>query len=132
MIDREAAERSAFFKKFSNGAEDVREQVGISKKAMVYLVIVVLIAILCVVYGYQLRKGRSGGGQEPNTAVTGSTAETAGEAETGATAAAAKEKKAADGAEKDSEKKKTDKKESDQKETEEKESGHNTDSKESN
>lgn len=130
MIDREAAERSTFFKKFSNGAEDVREQVGISKKAMVYLVIVVLIAILCVVYGYQLRKGRSGGGQEPNTAVTGSTAETAGEAETGA--AAAKEKKAADGAEKDSEKKKTDKKESDQKETEEKESGQNTDSKESN
>lgn len=120
MIDRESAERNAFFKKFSNGADDIREQVGISKKAMVYLVIVVLIAILCVVYVYQLRKGRTGGSQDPSTAVTGSTAEFAGEAETGSTAAAAQEKEAAGGKGEASDQKETDKKESEEKKTEEK------------
>ena len=60
MIDREAA-GSRFLKK-ENGSKGNYEEPGIiTNKTIVYMVIVVLIAILCIVYVFQLKKGRSGG-----------------------------------------------------------------------
>ena len=75
MIDREAA-GSRFLKK-GNGSKGSYEEPGIiTNKAIVYMVIVVLIAVLCVVYVFQLKKGRSGG-QEPVTAESSAAAQTA-------------------------------------------------------
>ena len=55
MIDREAA-GSRFLKK-GNGSKGNYEEPGIiTNKTIVYMVIVVLIAILCIVYVFQLKK----------------------------------------------------------------------------
>lgn len=75
MIDREAAGRSRFLKSGTGSKENYEEPGIITNKAIVYMVIVVLIGILCVVYVFQLKKGRSGG-QEPVTAESSVTAQT--------------------------------------------------------
>lgn len=75
MIDREAAGRSRFLKSGTGSKGNYEEPGIITNKAIVYMVIVVLIGILCVVYVFQLKKGRSGG-QEPVTAESSVTAQT--------------------------------------------------------
>ena len=91
MIDREAA-GSRFLKK-GNGSKGNYEEPGIiTNKTIVYMVIVVLIAILCIVYVFQLKKGRSGG-QEPVTAEISATSQ---EAEVSAPEGAAADQAAAD------------------------------------
>ena len=91
MIDREAA-GSRFLKK-GNGSKGNYEEPGIiTNKTIVYMVIVVLIAILCIVYVFQLKKGRSGG-QEPVTAEISATSQ---EAEVSAPEDAAADQAAAD------------------------------------
>ncbi|MBQ8053474.1 MAG: hypothetical protein IJ198_06740 [Lachnospiraceae bacterium] len=78
MIDREARGAGSLFGGGSAGSGDNNQnRIGISNKTIVYLVIIVLIAILCVVYGFQLRDARRGGQDPAATAVTGETAETA-------------------------------------------------------
>ena len=91
MIDREAA-GSRFLKK-GNGSKGNYEEPGIiTNKTIVYMVIVVLIAILCIVYVFQLKKSRSGG-QEPVTAEISATSQ---EAEVSAPEGAAADQAAAD------------------------------------
>ena len=82
MIDREARGAGRLFGSGSAGSGDNnQDRIGISNKTIVYLVIIVLIAILCVVYGFQLRDARRGGQDPAATAVTGETAGTAATAE---------------------------------------------------
>ena len=83
MIDREARGAGRLFGSGSAGSGDNnQDRIGISNKTIVYLVIIVLIAILCVVYGFQLRDARRGGQDPAATAVAGETAGTAGGADT--------------------------------------------------
>ena len=66
MIDREGYGAGFFFKKKPAEPaieDDYPEQSGLSKKAIVYLVIIGLIIVLCIVYVFQLRSARRGGGQ---------------------------------------------------------------------
>ena len=58
MIDREGYGAGFFFKKKPAEPaieDDYPEQSGLSKKAIVYLVIIGLIIVLCIVYVFQLR-----------------------------------------------------------------------------
>jgi uncharacterized membrane protein YbaN (DUF454 family) len=86
MIDYEAAGRFKLFKKAAGEVEDFQEQSGISNKTKVSLVIVAMIIVLCIIYGFQLRSARHGA-QAPETAVVSTTAETAATAQTAETAA---------------------------------------------
>ena len=83
MIDYEAAGRFKLFKKAAGEVEDFQEQSGISNKTKVSLVIVAMIIVLCIIYGFQLRSARHGA-QAPETAVVSTTAETAATAQTAA------------------------------------------------
>ena len=78
MIDREGYGAGFFFKKKPAEPaieDDYPEQSGLSKKAIVYLVIIGLIIVLCSVYVFQLRSARRGGGQAADpAAVTADTA----------------------------------------------------------
>ena len=87
MIDREAAGGSLFRKNSAGSGGNNNEPIGISNKTIVYLVTIVLIAILCVVYGMQLRDARKGG-QQPAAAVTADTAQETQAAEPAAEAPA--------------------------------------------
>ena len=86
MIDREASGSFRFFKSTAGEVEDTEEQLDISNKTKVSLVIVALIVVLCIVYGFQLRSARHSA-QAPETAVVSTTAETAATAQTAETAA---------------------------------------------
>jgi hypothetical protein len=89
MIDREARDAGRLFRSGSAGSGDNNQnRIGISNKTIVYLVIIVLIAILCVVYGFQLRDARRGGQDSAAAAVTGETAEIAATEEPAAEAPA--------------------------------------------
>lgn len=62
MIDRKpAGEWNKFFKKPADSAGDFEDSIGISNKAKVYMVIILLIIILCIVYVMQLRSARNRG-----------------------------------------------------------------------
>ena len=92
MVDRESAGKS---RKPGSSADAYEAPIGISKKTVVYLAIMVLIAVLCFAYVTQLRKaGRSGGTANETVTVSG-TASTAA-AETASTEAPAAEAPAAD------------------------------------
>ena len=82
MVDRESAGKS---RKPGSSADAYEAPIGISKKTVVYLAIIVLIAILCFTYVTQLKKARSGGSaanEEVTVSATSSTAEAAGAAAT--------------------------------------------------
>ena len=88
MIDREAAGGSLFRKNSAGSGGNNNEPIGISNKTIVYLVTIILIAILCVVYGMQLRDARKGGQEQPAAAVTADTAQETQAAEPAAEAPA--------------------------------------------
>ena len=88
MIDREAAGGSLFRKNSAGSGGNNNEPIGISNKTIVYLVTIILIAILCVVYGMQLRDARKGGQEQPAAAVTVDTAQETQAAEPAAEAPA--------------------------------------------
>lgn len=75
MIDREAAGGRLFGKNSAGSGGKNNEPIGISNKTIVYLVTIVLIVILCVVYGMQLRDARKGGQEQPAAAVTAENAQ---------------------------------------------------------
>ena len=82
MVDRESAGKS---RKPGSSADAYEAPIGISKKTVVCLTIIVLIAILCFTYVTQLKKARSGGSaanEAVTVSATSSTAEAAGEAAT--------------------------------------------------
>jgi zona occludens toxin (predicted ATPase) len=86
MIDREASGGFRLWKSTAGEVEDTQNQLGISNKTKVSLVIVALIIVLCIVYAFQLRSARHSA-QAPETAVVSTTAETAATAQTAETAA---------------------------------------------
>ena len=92
MVDRESARKSS---KSDHSTDAYEAPIGISKKPVVYLVIIVLIAVLCFAYVAQLRKARRSGGTANETVTVSGTASTAA-AETAATEAPAAEAPAAD------------------------------------
>ena len=61
MVDRESGRGSGHSAGDGSIHNSYDEPVGISKKVIVYLVIVALIAVLGVVYVMQLRRGRGAG-----------------------------------------------------------------------
>ena len=79
MIDRESSVKS----RVSDNSEDAYETpIGISKKTIVYLAIIALIAVLCFAYVTQLRKARRSGSTANETVTVSATAATAEEAST--------------------------------------------------
>ena len=56
MIDYEGASGFKLFKKTAGEEEDFQEQSGISNKTLVSLVTVAVIIVLCIIYGFQLRR----------------------------------------------------------------------------
>ena len=82
MIDRESAHRS---RTSENAADSSDTPIGISKKTIVYLVILVLIAVLCATYVMQIKKARSTGATSAETVTVSATASTAATAEAATT-----------------------------------------------
>ena len=93
MIDRESAGKSRHSKKAVASKKNYEEPIGISKKTVVYLAIMVLIAVLCFAYVTQLRKAGRRGGTANETVTVSDTASTAA-AETASTEAPAAEAEA--------------------------------------
>lgn len=89
MVDRESARKSS---KSDHSTDAYEAPIGISKKTVVYLAIIVLIAVLCFAYVAQLRKARRSGGTANETVTVSGTAA----AETAATEAPAAEAPAAE------------------------------------
>lgn len=79
MVDRESSAKSRVS---DNSADAYEAPIGISKKTIVYLAIIALIAVLCFAYVTQLRKARSGGSTANETVTVSATAATAEEAST--------------------------------------------------
>jgi len=92
MVDRESSGKSRVSDK---STDDYEAPIGISKKTVVYLAIIALIAVLCFAYVTQLRKARRSGGTANETVTVSGTASTAA-AETASTEAPAEEAPAAD------------------------------------
>ena len=84
MIDRESHARSRKPGNAANSADSYDAPIGISKKVIVYVAIMALIAVLCVAYVMQIKRGRSGGSTRPETAAA---AAASSEAATGEAAA---------------------------------------------
>ena len=95
MIDRESSGRSRQPQKAVGSKNSYEAPIGISKKTVVYLAIMVLIAVLCFAYVTQLRKAGRSGGTANETVTVSDTASTAA-AETASTEAPAAEAPAAD------------------------------------
>ena len=126
MIDRESAGSSRHSQKAVGAKDSYEAPIGISKKAIVSGVILVLIVVLCAVYVMQIKKGRSAGpvpDEAVNISATSGTAEAAGE-EAAAQESTAKEstaqeaeakEEAGKGSEEGSEKKADDKPEQEEK-----------------
>ena len=90
MVDRESSGKSRMSDKSTDAYET---PIGISKKTVVYLAIIALIAVLCFAYVTQLRKARRSGSAANETVTVSSTSATA---ETATTEEPAAEAPAAD------------------------------------
>ena len=77
MIDRESAWKRSNDSNAAGSMDSNETAIGISKKAIVYLVIIGLIAVLCVAYVMQIKKARSGGSAPVETVTVSSEASTA-------------------------------------------------------
>ena len=82
MVDRESADKSG---KSKNSVNAYEAPIGISKKTIVYLAIMVLIAVLCFTYVTQLKKARSGGTASNESVTISATSSTAATAEAAST-----------------------------------------------
>ena len=92
MVDRESVGKG---RASGSSADAYESPIGISKKTVVYLAIIVLIAVLCFTYVTQLKKARVNRSAANETVTVSDTASTAA-AETASTEAPAAEAPAAD------------------------------------